>query len=949
MRSGVRCRYKVLMIALVGGTALAAVSSEEVARIEQTMPAVPVVQAQQPRKMLVFDRCDGFKHTSIPYWDKTLEVMAAKTRAFEVTISSDMAVFSTETLKAYDAICFNNTTKLVFTDDQKKALLDFVRSGKGLVGIHAATDNFNGWDEAAHMIGGQFVKHPWTSDKTVTVRIDDPNHPLTRPFAGKAFKVTDEIYVTHPPFYGRDKQRVLMSLDMSDPNTLNVQGVTPEDHDTGISWVKSYGRGRVFYCSLGHNHPICWTPAILAHYLAGIQFALGDLQVDTTPLPAPAQQADMAPLQALLAEASAYDFDKAPDGLHAIERAIRDLDDTAANRLAIERLLLDALRARGSLAWKDFLCRQLALIGSDVSAQVLIPMLKDDRTSEIARYALERINTPQIRSQVREAVPEVPVRTQIGIISTLGAWRDPDAVATLTGFLKGQDEGLRMAATSALGRIGTEEAAKTLVDSLGGLSGFARDRVLDACLQSAQAVASADKADQAARLYRQVYEVGSRPRIRAAALAGWISTDRAQAGTILMSALRQPDQDLVVAACPMISQVSDPAQRRQVAELLPKVPETGKVAMLTGLAQTGDRGPLVQVLSAARTEKGDAQVAAVRALGALGDKTVVGSLAAIAASSRGELRRAARDSLAQVRGDAADVEIVRMVRTAEAPIQRELITAIRARRTQGASDVLIRLAAKQDAEVRGQALLALGELGTAQDLSPLARMLLTTPGQDLEDAVVAIGRRIEDASTRSDPVLVLLDSAKDPTVRGAVLRVLGRLGSDKALPILLREMKSPDPGLRTEAVRALAEWPSPAPMQDLWDMAQGTSDLTQHVLALRGYIKMVGMPSDVPVTQKAAGLNRAMAAAKRADEKKLVLSVLPQCACVEALALAESALADPALKAEAGMAIAGVSPSVIRDHPQKVRSLLDKVLSETEDRSLRQRINRILGRRDQAS
>jgi len=277
----------VMLVVLAAPASWAAVSSEEVAKIEQAMPTAPVVQPQKPRKMLVFDRCDGFKHSSIPYWDKVLEVMAAKTKAFEVTISSDMAVFSAETLKAYDAICLNNTTKLVFTDDQKKAFLDFVRSGKGLVGIHAATDNFDGWEEASAMIGGRFVKHPWTSDKTVTVKIDDPDHPLTRPFAGKAFKVKDEIYVTHPPFYGRDKQRVIMSLDMSDPNTLNVRGVTPQDHDTGISWVKSYGQGRVFYGSLGHNHPICWTPPILSHYLAGIQFALGDLKADTAPIPAP--------------------------------------------------------------------------------------------------------------------------------------------------------------------------------------------------------------------------------------------------------------------------------------------------------------------------------------------------------------------------------------------------------------------------------------------------------------------------------------------------------------------------------------------------------------------------------------------------------------------------------------------------------------------------------------
>jgi|GEM_PF-587048 len=254
-------------------------------RIELAVPKAPMVWPKQPRRMLVFDLCGpgGYKHTSIPYWDEALRIMGAKTRAFEVTISSDMAVFSPDTLKAYDAVCFNNTTKLVFTEEQKKALMDFVRSGKGIVGIHAATDSFYGWDEAARMMGGQFTKHPWTSDKTVTVKIDDPANPLTKPFGGKRFRITDEIYATHPPFYGRDKQRVLMSLDMSDPSTRNVKGVTPQDYDTGISWIKRYGQGRVFYGALGHNHPICWNPAIMAHYLAGIQFALGDLEADATP------------------------------------------------------------------------------------------------------------------------------------------------------------------------------------------------------------------------------------------------------------------------------------------------------------------------------------------------------------------------------------------------------------------------------------------------------------------------------------------------------------------------------------------------------------------------------------------------------------------------------------------------------------------------------------------
>ena len=76
-----------------------------------------------------------------------------------------------------------------------------------------------------------------------------------------------------------------MSLDMSDGPTRSAEGVTAEDMDTGISWVKSYDKGRVFYCALGHDHAVTWNQVVLQHFLDGIQFAFGDLKVDTKPKP----------------------------------------------------------------------------------------------------------------------------------------------------------------------------------------------------------------------------------------------------------------------------------------------------------------------------------------------------------------------------------------------------------------------------------------------------------------------------------------------------------------------------------------------------------------------------------------------------------------------------------------------------------------------------------------
>ena len=259
-------------------------TSEEYTKMLNAMPDEAVATPQKPRQMLIFWRCEGFYHSSIPVVNEALRVMGQKTKAFTVTtVTDDYSVFTPERLAMFDVICLNNTTNLQFdpekTPDRCKALLDFVKSGKGLVGVHAAADNFNRWPAAMEIMGNRFTGHPWGGGGTWAIKLDEPDHPLLAPFKGKGFKINDEIYRTDAPLYSRDKFRVLMSLDMSDPTTRNVNDFRPGDEDVGISWIKQVGRGRLFYCSLGHNNHLFWNPAILGHYLRGIQFAAGDLDV----------------------------------------------------------------------------------------------------------------------------------------------------------------------------------------------------------------------------------------------------------------------------------------------------------------------------------------------------------------------------------------------------------------------------------------------------------------------------------------------------------------------------------------------------------------------------------------------------------------------------------------------------------------------------------------------
>ena len=264
---------------------LPALTATDLQKIEVALPASATAKPAKPRKILVFSRCEGFVHGSgIVAGNKAIELMGLKTGAFTADFTTNYDDLALDNLAQYDAILLNNTTKLIVPDPAVQgALLDFIRNGKGLIGIHAALDNFYDWPEAAAMLGGLFDGHPWKGSGTWAFRLDEPDHILNRAFGGKGFKLQDEVYQFKDP-YTRADRRVLLTLDLSDPATGGVtQGVKRTDKDFAVAWIKNAGKGRVFYCGLGHAGNVFQEPAVLRFYLDGIQFALGDLKADATP------------------------------------------------------------------------------------------------------------------------------------------------------------------------------------------------------------------------------------------------------------------------------------------------------------------------------------------------------------------------------------------------------------------------------------------------------------------------------------------------------------------------------------------------------------------------------------------------------------------------------------------------------------------------------------------
>lgn len=285
-------------------TAVWAEKPDPAAVIEKT--EFNAAKPAKARKLLLYSHPNGFPHTgAIEAAKVAFPALGKKTGAFECVVSDDLANFEADKLQEFDAVFFSNTTGDLFTgkafekcanrpakeDEAKtterlrKNLVEFVKSGKGLMGNHSACDCSYGWREWGEMLGGYFIGHPWG---TIWVTNDDPDSPINAVFKGEGFQISDEIYTFGTSgalkwdAYGRDKNRVLLSVNME---KSKIDKGPRADGDHGLSWIKTYGNGRTFYCAFGHDERAFVNPTILQHLLAGTQYVLGDLKADATPKP----------------------------------------------------------------------------------------------------------------------------------------------------------------------------------------------------------------------------------------------------------------------------------------------------------------------------------------------------------------------------------------------------------------------------------------------------------------------------------------------------------------------------------------------------------------------------------------------------------------------------------------------------------------------------------------
>ncbi len=271
-------------------------------KIEALAPSKTTIPVNHKKNVLIFSLHTGFEHWIIPHTEAVMKLIGTQSGAFQMTSSSDIALFEKENLSKYDAVilnnnCSKNDSQNLFLEQLmedntldsvqkiKKAemlehnLLEYVENGGGLMVLHGGISLLDSSEKFTKMVGGTFKFHP--NQQNIKIELIDAKHPLTQAFDGNSFEVFDEAYIFGTP-YDEYNFHPLLYFDKN-----KITGLKKEDKKVNkeyISWIKKHGKGRIFYSMLTHNAQNYENANLLQYFLDGMQYVVGDLKCDETPL-----------------------------------------------------------------------------------------------------------------------------------------------------------------------------------------------------------------------------------------------------------------------------------------------------------------------------------------------------------------------------------------------------------------------------------------------------------------------------------------------------------------------------------------------------------------------------------------------------------------------------------------------------------------------------------------
>jgi len=359
--------------------------------------------------------------------------------------------------------------------------------------------------------------------------------------------------------------------------------------------------------------------------------------------------------------------------------------------------------------------------------------------------------------------------------------------------------------------------------------------------------------------------------------------------------------------------------------------------LIKTLVDRGDPSARKAIAALASSKTAAVRLESLKALGRIGDAGAIPVL--LKAAAKGAEAKVALASMRSIEGDGVGAAILKGMTGAKSDLRVELIFVLSDRRYAPAAKSILAEAASAEEAISRAAFKALGVLAAPSYIPEMIKILPTDgsgSAAQAEASIVALAVKTSDPSKRADPVLTALASAKKADQQAALVRILGKIGGDKALAAVVKSDS------KDAAVRALAGWPDANAAAPLLDIVKNTNNKTHRILALRGYIRLLGMDPNTPVQKYAQALDLA----KQPETKKLVLSGIAGVGNINALKLVVPLLDDKAVRGEAALATVSIARAAMGADRKQARAAMEKVLAASKGKPIATEARRIIGQID---
>lgn len=674
---------------------------------------------------------------------------------------------------------------------------------------------------------------------------------------------------------------------------------------------------------------------------------LGTLLLAMALLPVPSSLLTARPATASAEELNQIAAAAARYESGSTSETLRQLDDWVARAAAnpslasqVETALLRLLQPQATPEARLFACQRLAVIGTADSLPALANLLGREDSTSMACLALASHPSPRVDRVLADALRRLQGTPLLQVIQTLGDRRAGTALSQLTSLSRSSDLPTAEAAIVALGKIGNSGARKALAGIRRTAAPALAPAVDEALLLLAEGQAGSGNRKFALETYRELLAPSHAHHVRAGALASLLRLDVTNAESILYQVLREqnpawqpsgPLRPVAIASVPSVLRTADAA--RSFAGLLDTMSGHEQALLIEAFAELGPHAPRTAI--AARLQSADAglRLAAIRAFARLNHPSDIPVL--IGALSRAQTppeRQHAEYALVSLPGgNQTDAALLKGLEQAPASAKPGLISALARRGVHAAIPPFLAETRNPEPATAKAAFQALSRLAGPAELPTLLDRLVEPKSTDVrntaEAATAQVIIRIDDATARSRTVCEKLSATADVEGRCVLIRLLPVAAGGPALEAIRMALKDSHETIRSQAVRALSDWPAIEAWNGLRTIYQETASEAERSLAWRGMIRLANEENARPTADLAKRYLQMFEIAKTDADRKAVLGALGGCSHPDALSLAVTQLDRPALRAEAEQAVKRIAEAIRGPHPQAAQAALEKLSS----------------------